>query len=143
MDRYVDLPDTDEGDNGGVHVNSGIPNHAFYLTAVAIGGYAWEAAGHVWYESLRASTPSTDFQAFAETTDSKAGELYGAGSTEQKAVRDAWDRVGIPINTGPRGGRRPKPSAPAGHGSIADLARQFDELAAQVERLRRELHVPA
>jgi hypothetical protein len=29
-------------DNGGVHVNSGIPNHAFYLAATALGGSAWE-----------------------------------------------------------------------------------------------------
>src|SRR3954469_22228114 len=28
-------------DNGGVHINSGIPNHAFYLAAVALGGKAW------------------------------------------------------------------------------------------------------
>ena len=38
MSDYVELPDTDDGDNGGVHVNSGIPNKAFYLTAVGIGG---------------------------------------------------------------------------------------------------------
>lgn len=29
-------------DNGGVHINSGIPNRAFYLAATKIGGYAWE-----------------------------------------------------------------------------------------------------
>jgi Zn-dependent metalloprotease len=144
MDRYVELPDTDEGDNGGVHVNSGIPNHAFHLAAVAIGGHAWEAAGHVWYESLRASTSTTDFQAFAETTDSKAGELYGAGSPEQKAVRDAWDQVGIRVSTGPRGGSRWPGSTPrTGDGSTSELTRQLDELAAQVERLRQELHLPA
>ena len=37
-------------DNGGVHINSGIPNHAFYLTAMNLGGYAWEKAGRMWYE---------------------------------------------------------------------------------------------
>ena len=35
MDDFVE---TDQ-DNGGVHINSGIPNHAFYLAATAIGGY--------------------------------------------------------------------------------------------------------
>src|SRR3712207_7845230 len=32
MDGYVDLPDDNDpvNDNGGVHINSGIPNHAFY-----------------------------------------------------------------------------------------------------------------
>ena len=55
MSKFVHLPDTDEGDYGGVHINSGIPNKAFYLTAVGIGGYAWEAPGHIWYASLQAS----------------------------------------------------------------------------------------
>src|SRR5260221_6079606 len=36
-------------DNGGVHLNSGIPNKAFYLAATAIGGYAWDVAGEIWY----------------------------------------------------------------------------------------------
>ena len=41
MDGYVDTTD----DNGGVHINSGIPNHAFYLAATALGGHSWEKAG--------------------------------------------------------------------------------------------------
>ena len=40
-------------DDGGVHINSGIPNRAFYLAATEIGGYAWEKAGRIWYETLR------------------------------------------------------------------------------------------
>ena len=40
-------------DNGGVHINSGIPNRAFYLAAVEIGGNAWEKAGKIWYVTLR------------------------------------------------------------------------------------------
>ena len=36
-------------DNGGVHINSGIPNRAFYLAATALGGNAWEKAGRMWY----------------------------------------------------------------------------------------------
>ncbi|GAA2645328.1 M4 family metallopeptidase [Paractinoplanes durhamensis] len=101
MDHYADLPDTDEGDNGGVHINSGIPNKAFYLVATGIGGFSWEAPGHIWYESLRASTSTTDFQGFADTTFRKADELYGAGSAEQQAVRSAWDAVGVRVTTTP------------------------------------------
>ena len=54
MDQYVDLPDDNDpnNDNGGVHINSGIPNRAFYLAATALGGYAWEKAGRVWYVTL-------------------------------------------------------------------------------------------
>lgn len=40
-------------DNGGVHINSGIPNHAFYLVAMELGGYAWEKAGRIWHVTLR------------------------------------------------------------------------------------------
>ncbi|MDE9448688.1 M4 family metallopeptidase, partial [Xenorhabdus bovienii] len=50
MDQYQDLPFKD--DNGGVHKYSGIPNRAFYLLAIALGGYAWEQAGKIWYETL-------------------------------------------------------------------------------------------
>ena len=51
-------------DNGGVHINSGIPNHAFYLAATALGGNAWEKAGQIWYDvltggELGAATPSS------------------------------------------------------------------------------------
>lgn len=49
-------------DNGGVHINSGIPNRAFALFAIDLGGNAWEAAGTVWYRALtggsRAPRPS-------------------------------------------------------------------------------------
>ena len=61
MSKFVKLPDTDEGDKGGVHINSGIPNKAFYLTAIGIGGYAWEAPGHIWYAALKASSAIDQF----------------------------------------------------------------------------------
>ncbi|GLW31218.1 M4 family metallopeptidase [Actinoplanes regularis] len=101
MDRFVELPDTDEGDWGGVHINSGIPNKAFYLVATGIGGNSWEAPGRIWYESLKASTSTTQFQDFADTTYQKAGQLYGTGSNQQQAVKEAWAEVGIPVTTTP------------------------------------------
>jgi Zn-dependent metalloprotease len=84
-------------DNGGVHINSGIPNKAFYLTAVNLGGHAWERAGRIWYDTLRNSQvrPTTGFRRFARVTVEVAGQLYGAGSTEQKAVQDAWHEVEV------------------------------------------------
>ena len=36
-----------------MHINSGIPNKAFYLRR-ALGGLAWEQAGRIWYDALRA-----------------------------------------------------------------------------------------
>src|SRR5207249_9102090 len=79
-------------DNGGVHINSGIPNHVFYLSAVAIGGNAWEKTGRIWYETLRDSQlrPTTGFRRFARLTIANAGRLFGQNSSEQQAVHDAW-----------------------------------------------------
>jgi Zn-dependent metalloprotease len=84
-------------DNGGVHINSGIPNHAFYLTAIALGGHAWEKAGHIWYETVRDPRlrPNTGFARFARLTASVAGRMYGVGSEEQKIVNDSWKQVGL------------------------------------------------
>ncbi len=48
MAQYVQT----QNDNGGVHINSGIPNKAFHDAAVALGGNAWETAGKVWYAAL-------------------------------------------------------------------------------------------
>ena len=98
MAHYVNLPDDGDPrhDNGGVHINSGIPNHAFYLAATGIGGNAWEKAGAIWYTTLTTRlNENSDFQAAADATVAVSGELYGAGGTEQQAVRAAWVRVGI------------------------------------------------
>jgi Zn-dependent metalloprotease len=86
-------------DNGGVHINSGIPNHAFYQVAMAIGGHAWEQAGRIWYDALRDSRvkPNTGFRRFARVTLDVAGSLYGNGGTQQKAVRAGWASVGIEL----------------------------------------------
>jgi Zn-dependent metalloprotease len=83
-------------DNGGVHINSGIPNHAFYLTALELGGKAWEVAGNIWYVTLmdKLSTNS-NFQYAADATFEAAGELYGQDSKEQKAVYKGWEGVGL------------------------------------------------
>jgi len=93
MAGYVETTD----DNGGVHINSGIPNHAFYLAATAIGGNAWEKAGQVWYDTLTGSgiAADCDFATFAGLTVAAAEARYAAGSPEATAVRDAWVQVGV------------------------------------------------
>jgi Zn-dependent metalloprotease len=90
---YVDLPDTEEGDNGGVHVNSGIPNRAFFLAATGMGGRSWEGPAQIWYAALLASSRTADFAAFAGTTVAQAAALYGADARE--AVAAAWAGVGV------------------------------------------------
>lgn len=94
MDDYVKTIE----DNGGVHINSGIPNHAFYVTSIELGGYAWEKAGQIWYKTLTEKlTERATFQQAADLTYEAAGELYGTGSLEQIAVRKGWSEVGISI----------------------------------------------
>jgi Zn-dependent metalloprotease len=87
-------------DNGGVHINSGIPNHAFYLIATQLGGHAWEKAGRIWYETVRDPRlrPFSGFLGFARRTSANAARLFGEGSPEQQAVRDGWGQVGIVIS---------------------------------------------
>jgi len=82
-------------DSGGVHINSGIPNHAFYLLATSLGGYAWEKAGRIWYQTMLALTPSSAFDDMVERSTQVSGGLFGAGSTEEKAVTKAWKSVGF------------------------------------------------
>jgi Zn-dependent metalloprotease len=86
-------------DNGGVHINSGIPNHAFYFVATNLGGHAWEKAGRIWYETLRDSRLRSyiGFKRFARLTVDNTARLFGRGSLEEQAVRDGWSRVGIAV----------------------------------------------
>jgi Zn-dependent metalloprotease len=93
MTNYVDTTD----DNGGVHINSGIPNRAFFLTATAMGGFAWEKAGVIWYKALSRLRPTSNFQEAADMTFNVAGEQFGTGSAEQEAVRTAWATVGLTV----------------------------------------------
>lgn len=95
MDHYVRTG----RDNGGVHINSGIPNHAFYLLAEALGGNAWERAGQIWYAVLTGGQLAQDacFADFAKLTVAAARDKYGEGE-EHGAVVKAWSQVGVPTN---------------------------------------------
>ena len=92
MSAYQDTME----DNGGVHINSGIPNHAFYLLATALGGRSWERAGRIWYDALTGGhlPSSADFAAFARVTAAAALARFGEGA-EHRAVLDAWAKVGV------------------------------------------------
>ncbi len=86
MDAYIETAD----DDGGVHLNSGIPNRAFHLAATAIGGNTAERAGRIWYDALTGGgiTPTTDFAGFADAVIAAAGE-------HTDVVADAWQQVGV------------------------------------------------
>jgi hypothetical protein len=95
MSSYVK---TDQ-DNGGVHINSGIPNRAFVILARALGGHAWERAGLVWFGAvddgpIKSKSP---FRVFARRTLAKAKQLFRADPAVAKAVSTAWSQVGIKL----------------------------------------------
>jgi Zn-dependent metalloprotease len=80
------------GDNGGVHVNSGIPNKAAYEAGVRIGS---EKLAKIWYKALTSYLKSNStFDDAAAATLAAAKQLYGTGA-EAQAVADAWNAVGI------------------------------------------------
>ena len=81
-------------DEGGVHVNSGIPNHAFYLLAMELGGHSWDVAGQIWYEAITTDLGvRCSFSHFATRTRQVAERRFDANVV--KAVGDAWGRVGL------------------------------------------------
>jgi len=88
MKEYKELKPWE--DNGGVHINSGIPNYAFYVTAMELKGYAWEKAGLIWYKALPRLSRNANFEQAAEVMISVASEEFGADSKEKQAVIKGW-----------------------------------------------------
>lgn len=107
MAHYVQTQD----DNGGVHINSGIPNRAFCLAAKAAGGNSWQTVGPVWYEVLtKRLSPTASFADAATATVEVAAAMGGTGSTLHMAVQNAWITVGVlKGNGGPGIAPTPKP----------------------------------
>lgn len=90
-DRY-----TGSGDNGGVHINSGIPNRAFYLAATELGDTI--AATRIWYHALQHLSSNAPFTEAAEQAANSARILVKAGVVPKGAtqiVRGAWRAVGV------------------------------------------------
>ena len=80
-------------DNGGVHINSGIPNRAFCLAAKALGGHSWDVAGRIWYEVLTSRLQPTAQFADAAAATREVAQKYGANAV--KAVDEGWKAVGL------------------------------------------------
>ncbi|MGM1018239.1 MAG: M4 family metallopeptidase [Actinomycetota bacterium] len=89
MRDYVETTD----DNGGVHINSGIPNRAFAIFARDLGGPAWERAGLVWYRTLTGGlSPTATFDEFAAATLAAAATI---DDDTVAALHAAWRTVGV------------------------------------------------
>jgi Zn-dependent metalloprotease len=92
-----DQPATMAGyvEDGDVHTNSGIPNHAFYLAAMKLQVNSWEKAGPIWYQALPLLRSNASFLDAANATVKAAQLLYGTASSEAAAVQAAWREVGV------------------------------------------------
>ena len=96
---------TGTGDNGGVHINSGIGNKAFYLLAkggthhrsgITVTAIGADAAAKIWYKALTSyMTSSTNFAGARAATLNAAAVLYGSGSVNYNATAQAWSAVGV------------------------------------------------
>jgi hypothetical protein len=93
MAKYVKTA----SDNGGVHINCGIPNRAFVLIARELGGHSWDRAGKVWYEVVCSGKlrPGTGFAQFASRTVATAKTRFGVDV--ERTVRAGWAKVGIKV----------------------------------------------
>ena len=124
-DRY-----TGTGDNGGVHINSGIPNKAAYLMiaggthrGVTVAGIGRAKTEAIWYRSLTTYfTQSTNFAAARTAVLQATADLYGSGGAEYATVQNAWAAVGIGSPAGGGGGTtdtyEPNDSFAQAHGPL-------------------------
>lgn len=85
----VRFPDPDVA----AHLNSGIPNHAFYLVATRLGGFAWTRAGAIWYEAMTTLAARSNFATAADHTVAIARRRFGP--TVARVVAKAWKDVGV------------------------------------------------
>ena len=92
MRDYQDLPITEEGDYGGVHINSGILNHTFYQFCIISNLKSFEQPSKIWFTSYKLIRPKTQFKEFAKYTLQTTKVLYPA---LQKQLNEAWKKVGI------------------------------------------------
>ncbi|MEZ0484947.1 M4 family metallopeptidase [Fibrella aquatica] len=105
MAQYVSTTE----DNGGVHINSGIPNFAFYQVATTTGK---DKAEQIYYRALTTYlTRSSKFLDLRLALIRAATDLHGAGSAEVTAVKTAFDNVGILESSAPTDQKTPIPTS--------------------------------
>ncbi len=99
---------TGTADNGGVHINSGIPNHVFYLaieggtnrtSGLAVQGVGTANRDQIEKAFYRAFTQllpaNATFATARAATIQSARDLYGSSSPAERAITQAWTAVGV------------------------------------------------
>lgn len=96
---------TGTADSGGVHINSGIGNHAFYLavvggthhrSGVTVTGIGADAAAKIWYRALTVyMTSGTNFAGARTAMLNAATDLFGSSSAQYTTIATTWCAVGV------------------------------------------------
>ena len=99
---------TGAGDNGGVHTNSGVQNHWYYLLvtggtgtndfneAYSVRGIGFDTASAVAFRNLTVYlTPNSGYEDARYYAVQSAVDLYGGCHYVHEAVEDAWHAVGV------------------------------------------------
>jgi Zn-dependent metalloprotease len=104
-------------DQCGVHTNSSIANHAFYLVAaggtnrvsgISVSGIGPDNAARIWYRALTSfMTQGTDFAGARQATLDAASALFGSSSSQFNSVATGWCAVGVGVCPGSGGGTCP------------------------------------
>ncbi len=95
VDDFIEMPNDDNpyNDHGGVHYNSGIPNHAYYLMVKAMGrDHAEAIVYHALTEELK---PDSGFEDFRTASLAVAQRLWGEDSPEYRATNESFAAVGL------------------------------------------------
>jgi thermolysin len=99
---------TGQADNGGVHTNCTIVDHAFYLaieggtnrtsglSVQGVGASNREQIEKIFYRGFTLLlTPNATFSMARAATNQAARDLYGVNSAAERAVTQAWTAVGV------------------------------------------------
>lgn len=97
MSEFIELPNSDDADHGGVHLNSSIINHCFYLLAEGLPEAIGRSdAERIFYRTLAAHLqPQSQFIDCRLGAVASAEALFGADSPQARATARAFDAVEI------------------------------------------------
>ncbi|CAN5567109.1 hypothetical protein BH10ACI1_BH10ACI1_31050 [soil metagenome] len=123
---HYSLRYTGTADSGGVHTNSSIVNHAFYLIAaggtnrvsgVAVTGIGTTDAARVWYRALTVyMTSGTNFSGARTATLNAATDIFGSTSAQYNTFATGWCAVGV--GSCPTSGTPTPTPTPGGGGEL-------------------------